>query len=800
MQKRITILLLLCLFFLAASLSAWEPLALFDGPNTNLAWQAPDESLIRPVPDLYNGRYGLKMDVQMSGQAPRFYRDGAISLDLSPYTEFSFSIRVSHPEIISRCVIYFKSGSGWYAGWFTIKGGNWQTINLQRDAFAPEDNPVGWKAIDGVRLAFGKAQEGRVQIEVSDLRARSSSIAILRNSAAANALPQELGLIDRSADRLRLWLDTAGIHAAVLDDCDIKTGGIPPGIRLAILPYNPVMPPETLNALQTLTAHDGKLMVIYALPPELASGLGLSGKQWMKPEPKDRFTSIAFSSSPARLGLPLNIRQNSWNANVPNILDAETIGTWINGNGENTQIPAVTIGRNGVFIGHILTNIDRERKTRMLLALSARLVPDLMPLLTYGLRQKSELLFNYSDWSQTRQYIMDTAAQYGKERATAHTLKTLDLKIASASTKIPQDFDDLYRETTGLKHLVRQAYFESVGSSGQAGEMRGVWCHNAAGIPGESWPATVRTIRQANFNVLFANHQWAGTAYYPSVVLPVSHIVKEQGDLLQQALDACRREGVAFHLWSVLWVLENAPDEFVAEMEATGRLIENHEGQTLKWLCPANPLNMDLAVRAAAEVVQNYAVDGFHLDYVRYPDGQSCFCSNCKQRFQQETGRKTPDWPQAVINGPDREAFLEWRKEQISTTVERIHREIKTIRPSILLSAAVWSNWPSVGKSIGQDWVEWCRSGLLDFVCPMNYVTSAEEAISIFSRQQQLLPRDFPIYPGIAPTTHHLTPEETVRQVTLLRQAGAGGFVLFELDQDLQRVHLPALGTGATAR
>jgi hypothetical protein len=81
----------------------------------------------------------------------------------------------------------------------------------------------------------------------------------------------------------------------------------------------------------------------------------------------------------------------------------------------------------------------------------------------------------------------------------------------------------------------------------------------------------------------------------------------------------------------------------------------------------------------------------------------------------------------------------------------------------------------------------------------MNYVTSAAEAVSLFTGQLRAVGTSVPIYPGIAPTTHNLAPEETVRQVDSLRASGAKGFVLFDLDPDLQNTHLPALRAGATA-
>ena len=762
-------------------------------------WRAPDGSIIKAQPRLHGEKAGLRMDVPLSRTAERFYRDTTMNLDLSAFTEFSLAIRITNPDAISRCSLYFKSGNGWYGGWFTAGSAPWQTVTLARSAFSAEENPAGWNRIEGIRIAFWKAKDQDTRVDIAALRGRSSPVFILRNSSAIKSTPDEKPIIERAVERIQLWIEGCGLHAAVVDDEGLAQGGPPPGCRLMILPYNPIVPPATLRALQAFTGSGGKLIVFYALPDELAPLLGLAGKQWMKAEPPDALAAIRIGTSTIS-GLPPSIRQDSWNANIPEPKSARVLGTWVNGTGTDSGLPAITLGGSGVFVGHVLTNVDREHKMQMLLALSGALVPELVPLFAGHLRDQAGRLFGLADWPQTRAFIAQTAGKHGKRRETARLLQAIDKRIdGSLNDDGKVSFDDTCRNAETLRTQIRQAYFEAVGSVPGARELRGIWCHNAAGVLGQPWDTTVRRIKLAGFNTLFANHQWAGSAYYPSEVLPVSPLVNARGDLLQQCIDACHREGIALHLWSVCWVLENAPADFVTAMDKAGRLMKDRSGKTVKWLCPANPLNMDLAVAAAVEAVRNYDVDGFHLDYIRYPDDDSCYCSNCASRFRKESGKAVANWPRDVISGPDREAFLAWRRDQITATVSRIRREVKAVRPTVQVSAAVWAGWPGVRDSIGQDWVSWCHDGLLDFVCPMNYVTSAAEAVSLFTGQLRAVGTSVPIYPGIAPTTHNLAPEETVRQVDSLRASGAKGFVLFDLDPDLQNTHLPALHAGATA-
>lgn len=792
-------LLLACLLTSPAVASDWTRLGIFEDRNAAAAWKAHDGSIIKAQPRLYGNEAGLRIDAVMRPAIERSCHDAAITLDLSTYTEFSLAIRITNPQAVSRCSLYFRSGEGWYGGWFKTSGTQWQTVTLERSAFGTEGKTAGWARIDGVRLAFWKDQPQATRIEVAAIRGRSSPISILRNTSAAASVPDEIGFINRSADRLGQWFGRYGLHTHIIDDESASAEGIPAGCRLLILPCNPAITPPVFAALQAFTQRGGRLIVMYGVTPELAPLLGLRGKRWTSAVPPDALSAITLDTK-AVSGLPPSVRQDSWNANIPEPETARVIGTWQNAAGVDSGLPAITIGGGGVFIGHVLTNVDRENKMQMLLALSAALVPDLAPMLAAQLRLEAQRLFEFESWPQTRVFIEATASRHGKTAQIRPMLQRIDqLAALQPDSQATPSFAKVIDESAALRGLIRQAYFESV-TPPRTAEFRGVWCHNAAGPAGQDWNSAVSRLKSAGFNALFANLQWAGLAYYPSEVLPNSPLITAQGDLLQQCLEACRREGVALHLWSVLWVLDNAPDAFVTQMDQAGRLMKDSKGKSLKWLCPANPLNVELAANAAAEAVRRYPVDGFHLDYIRYPDSDACFCDNCAKRFRLDTGRPATNWPRDVISGADRAPFLAWRRDRITEALTRIRSAVKTARPSVQVSAAVWGNWPGVRDSIGQDWVAWCRDGRLDFVTPMNYTDTAGEARALYAGQRAALPAGFAVYPGIAPTTHNLPPEETVRQVDTVRAAGARGFVLFELDTDLLDTHLPALRAGATAR
>jgi hypothetical protein len=57
------------------------------------------------------------------------------------------------------------------------------------------------------------------------------------------------------------------------------------------------------------------------------------------------------------------------------------------------------------------------------------------------------------------------------------------------------------------------------------------------------------------------------------------------------------------------------------------------------WLCPSHPANQALELNALVEIARNYDVAGLHLDYIRYPGKDYCFCAGCRQRFEASLGK-----------------------------------------------------------------------------------------------------------------------------------------------------------------
>ena len=58
-----------------------------------------------------------------------------------------------------------------------------------------------------------------------------------------------------------------------------------------------------------------------------------------------------------------------------------------------------------------------------------------------------------------------------------------------------------------------------------------------------------------------------------------------------------------------------------------------------------------------------------------------------------------------------------------------------------------------------------------------------------------------PLYPGIGATSSHssLSPDQVIKQILATREAGTGGFIIFNYSAGLAESCIPALGKGLTA-
>jgi uncharacterized lipoprotein YddW (UPF0748 family) len=93
--------------------------------------------------------------------------------------------------------------------------------------------------------------------------------------------------------------------------------------------------------------------------------------------------------------------------------------------------------------------------------------------------------------------------------------------------------------------------------------------------------------------------------------------------------------------------------------------------------------------------------------------------------------------------------WVEYRKWTVSELVRSVHRDAKTLKPGVWVSAAVFYVKDSADR-VCQDWYGWLREGSIDYVLPMAYTEDNEKLAKAFAEWKEADPRMERIIPGLS--------------------------------------------------
>ncbi len=244
----------------------------------------------------------------------------------------------------------------------------------------------------------------------------------------------------------------------------------------------------------------------------------------------------------------------------------------------------------------------------------------------------------------------------------------------------------------------------------------------------------------AGLNAVFVQVVRRHDAYYDSRVLPRTPdpALAPGFDVLAAAIDGGHARGLHVHAW---FTVATAWHETYRDLQLpAGHVTRDHgPGAADPWMTVSStgvqsreyfdiglPELHTHVAGVVADIASRYAVDGVHLDYVRYDGAQWGYHPRAVQRFRAETGYQG-------VPAPGERVWADWRRAQSRAIVERARAALARARPQALLSAAVIAQ--GAGPSgipagfagtrafadYGQDWAGWVSAGLLDLAVPMMY-------------------------------------------------------------------------------
>lgn len=765
-------------------------------------WQPMPESASAGVCEV-SGRRVLKfpcdfakVDVQRAGW------DSPTSLDLSHCQGLTFRAYCPNPKPVSYFAFYLKSGSGWYSFSYGLgEKGEWTTVTLEKQNAHIEGDPTGWSKIDGLRVSAWCGTRENTELYLADigLLGEDSPIAIVRNESLSGK-SNAMRAVEECCQRVKGAFDRVGVPTVLVSDRELPLGCLF-GREVVILPYNPEMPAESVTALLKFVSEGGRLVAFYTIPSALFSGMDIEGGSYKKADGGLTFSSIRPTAEPLT-GQPDSVVQSSWNIQEAKAIPGKSkvVAEWFNAEGQDTGLAAVVASSKGVYMTHILLSEAGSAGDRLMLSMVGHLWPDAWKQAAEGSLRQAEKL---GAWNGFDAVCAEVTRLAGADPRPGEWLA----KAKAARDKVNAMIGEGHcPEAVTASGEVREALLHAYCSAQKpaAGEHRAYWCHSAFGVDGLTWDEAIQTLAENGFTAILPNMLWGGSAFYESTVLPVAPDVKEKGDQIAACVAACRKYGVACHVWKVNWNMGwTAPAEFLERMKADGRIQVGFDGkEEARWLCPSHPDNQQLEIDAMVEVATKYDVDGIHFDYIRYPDQDHCFCAGCRGRFEAAIGRKVVNWPGDVRS--DKELDQKWqdfRREQITRVVAAVHERVTKEKPQVKISAAVFPNWINDRDTVGQDWKLWCEKGYLDFVCPMDYTASNEDFEQRVRRQIEWAGK-VPCYPGIGQSVWP-DPGDMVKlidQILITRKLGTGGFTVFNYAVNEAKRMVPLCGEGVTRK
>lgn len=314
-------------------------------------------------------------------------------------------------------------------------------------------------------------------------------------------------------------------------------------------------------------------------------------------------------------------------------------------------------------------------------------------------------------------------------------------------------------------------------SKAQKTEIRAVWLTTIGGIDwphsyAQSAPSIARQqqefcdildqLAKANINTVLLQTRVRGTTIFPSMYEPWDGCLSGKPgmspgyDALEFAIKECHKRGMKLHAWVVsiplgLWNgagcrnLRNSQPKLVKKIGDHGFMNPEASGVS------------NYLASFCRDIVSRYDVDGIHLDYIRYPD----------------------EWKKIKDKNVAR--------DNITRIVRAVHREVKALKPWVMLSCSPvgkyadtmrsWSHGWNARDVVCQDVALWMREGLMDAIFPMMYFR--DKNFYPFAIDWQERSNGRIVAPGLG--TYFLHPREgnwqlrdITRELHVLRQYGMG--------------------------
>ena len=235
----------------------------------------------------------------------------------------------------------------------------------------------------------------------------------------------------------------------------------------------------------------------------------------------------------------------------------------------------------------------------------------------------------------------------------------------------------------------------------------------------------IKDVKSNNLNTIIAEVRYRGDAlYFPNrensdyknEESRYHTLVGNNFDPLLYLSDICKKQDIKLIAWVTTFVItSNKIDNIGLEhpyfryyhwvtVDSLGNTMKHFDREGA-FFDPGVPEVQDYLFNVFMDIVVNYQIDGFQLDYIRYPNASFGFNPSALEAYSQGE-------------------FASWEEFKISSVagfVRRFSQHAKSVKPNLEVSAAVFSNYDDALRTHSQAWISWLDSGIVDRVYLMAY-------------------------------------------------------------------------------
>ena len=339
-------------------------------------------------------------------------------------------------------------------------------------------------------------------------------------------------------------------------------------------------------------------------------------------------------------------------------------------------------------------------------------------------------------------------------------------------------------------------------------EARALWMRPTSSETREKVAKRVKEVYDMGFNIICLE-----LLYDSTLIFPIN--TKEYGfsqnpslngfDVLQAYIEECRRYGIELHGWMSVYrvgyetstyasLSVGATHEDLRCISASGKNYVYNEYGNGWFLNPARPEVSELLLKLYGYIFDNYALDGFQLDYIRYPyaEGEMYGYDDYTLSLFEEKYGKNP----RTLSKDDAlwQTWCEFRAAFVTDFVRSVRGMMNEKRPDMYLGADVAPDFRAVYTKYLQEAEKWLSEGLIDIAYPMAYGTNVIPLYAGFTVSAAA--ENAYSYIGVGDSGTDVFR----RQINETREAGADGFAFFSYAQYVNGNYADTLAATSLAK